>query len=492
VTELDRIAATGMKALFGRQALVQLFTFAGGVVLARTLGPAQFGLFFIAAFLANAVATLGDFGLGPSLIQRREDLQQRDLQAAFTLQLAATSLVFVIVALGAPLLVRLYPHAPAATVWLVRALAFNFFLTTWRSVGFLQLERDLRYRRVALIETVEALLFQGIAVVLALAGAGAWSFVAATLASGVTGTALSYVSARWRFALVVDRERYRELLRFGIPYQAQMVLNSLGGWASMFLMGGLFGARGVGLISWASANGRKPSVFIDNVSRVAFPHLSRQQDDPAAVERTITGYLGALLCVSGLWTLILGLSAWGVVPLVYTSKWSAAIPALVVFAVALLFDTTCVLFVVTLNSQGSPMIVARATMVRSVVMAGLAVGFGLWFGFVGFAVAHLVSSVATTFVLGRRIRGIHRVMAAQRWLLWPAIATAAAGAGVLAFPLADPARSLVAACVVSTVYGLVVRRTMPQAMAAGLRALVPVRRRGPAIERVQTVPEPSP
>ena len=122
-------AKQGIKLLLGRQVAVQILTFAGGVVLARILGPAQFGLYIISLFLVNTFALLGDFGLASSFLQRKNDLTDRDLQVGFTLQQILTSVIVLALLISAPWLVHLYPKAPPETVWLVRVLAFNLYLT---------------------------------------------------------------------------------------------------------------------------------------------------------------------------------------------------------------------------------------------------------------------------------------------------------------------------------------------------------------------------
>src|SRR5205085_11764105 len=117
-------ARRGIKLLLVRQIFLQIFTFAGGVILARVLGPAQFGLFAIASFWVGILALVGDFGLAPSFIQRRAELTERDLQVGFTLQQMMSTVVVLALLLGAPWVAALYPKAPHETEWLVRALAF--------------------------------------------------------------------------------------------------------------------------------------------------------------------------------------------------------------------------------------------------------------------------------------------------------------------------------------------------------------------------------
>src|SRR5438552_3939514 len=105
-------AKRGITLLMARQVVLQVLTFIGGVVLARTLDPLQFGLYAIATFLVSTCSLLGDFGLAPSIIQRKTDLSQEDLQVGFTLQQAITTTVVLALFFAAPWLVSLYPKAP--------------------------------------------------------------------------------------------------------------------------------------------------------------------------------------------------------------------------------------------------------------------------------------------------------------------------------------------------------------------------------------------
>jgi O-antigen/teichoic acid export membrane protein len=152
VNDVHNKARRGIRLLMIRQVALQMLTMVGGIVLARTLAPAMFGLFTIATFLVTAFALFADFGLAPSLIQRKNELAELDIQVAFTLQQALTTTIVIILLITAPWLVHLYHKAPPDTVWLVRSLAFSLFLTSWRTMSALQLERKLRYDRLALIE----------------------------------------------------------------------------------------------------------------------------------------------------------------------------------------------------------------------------------------------------------------------------------------------------------------------------------------------------
>ena len=426
-------ARRGIQLLMGRQVILQIVTFAGGILLARALGPAQFGLYAIATYLVQIVAQFGDFGLAPSFIQRKRELSERDLQVGFTLQQAITTLIVLVLLAAAPWLAHWYPKAPPETVWLVRALAFDLFLTSWRTMSALQLERQLRYDRLALIEVIEVLTYQGLAVGLALTGHGVWSFVWATLARGTLGTLLIYIAAPWRIRLAFDSAAAREILRFGIPFQAQALTNQLGAWVTPLLVGSLIGPGAVGMLTWASSNGKKPLVLVDSVMRVAFAHFARIQNDPDAIERILIRYLTGMLLVSGLWFEILLVAGLPLVQWIYTAKWVAAVPALILSGAALLLDVVSMVTCVTLNAVGKVNKTTQIVLTRALIHVAFSVPLVLLIGFNGVPIAYLFN-LGLTLPLMLRSLGAgmsRRVFAALVWLLIPICAAALLGSALI-------------------------------------------------------------
>lgn len=463
MSELNALAARGVKHLLVRQAALQVLTFAAGIVLARTLSPAEFGLFFIATFLVFAFALAADFGLAASLVQRREELTDRDLQVAFTLQQVLIGAAVVALWLAAPRLTGIYPDAPPETIWLVRALAAGLYLTAWRSISVLQLERRLRFGRVAWIEVAEALVYYGAAVGLAVSGHGVWSFVWATIARGVVGTALAFAAAPWPVRLAVDRKIAPGLLRFGIPFQLQAVSNQLGSWIIPVLVGLLAGPAAVGLLGWASANARKPLLLVDSAMRVAFPHLSRLQDDARELERVLGRYLAYLLVPSGLWLAVIGVAGPSLVPLIYTEKWSPAVPALILYAAALVADVFSWVAAIGLNARGRVGYVTRVTLIRGVVFIGASVPLVLAVGYNGVPMAYLLTGLAGIPFYARGYgRGwLRRTTAGLAWIAAPTAAGAAAGLLVLAAPLDGAAQPILSCLAVVSAFALAAWRLCP-------------------------------
>ena len=433
----NRQAKRGIKLLAARQVVLQILTFAGGVVLARTLDPSVFGLYVIASFLVSLFAMVGDFGLAPSLIQRTEALTDLDLQVGFTLQQVLTVVIVLALWVSAPLLAGFYPGAPPETAWLVRALSLNLFLASWQTMSKLQLERDLKYDRLSVVEVVGVLIYQGLAVGLALAGFGVWSFIWATLASGLVGAALMYAVAPWRVRFAYDRKIARDLIRYGVPFQSQGILNAVGGWVTPVVIGRWIGADAVGLLTWASSNGRKPLILVDSTMRVAFPHFARVQHDAAEVNRLLVRYLTYLALPAGLWFAAIATAAYPIVEAIYTAKWVPAVPALILFAAAMAADLTSWTLCIACNALGRVKLTMRVLGVRSAVNILLGVGLVLALrrplgsaSFVGVAAGYFLS--ATLAIPWLAVSGFGRqtcreVGGALAWVALPVIAACAAG-----------------------------------------------------------------
>ncbi len=442
---VNALARRGIKLLLGRQFFIQIFTFVGGVILARVLNPAEFGVFAVVTFIVSVLGLLGDFGLASSFIQRKTEFSERELQVAFTLQQIFTTTVFVVLFFLSPWIVSLYPNMSQDMVWLIRACALSLYLTAWRSMSALQLERKLSYDRLAWVEILEIVSYQLFAVTLACLGYGVWSFITALLVRGALGSIVLYVLAPWPIRLCFDWPIAKEILRFGLPFQFTAIVNGASNWITPTLVMSLIGNQAVGFLGWASANGRKPLLLVDNFTRVSFPHFSRIQDDPVEVERLLVRYLSYLLAISGFWFIMLAVAGSSLVELIYTKKWLPAVPALILYGVALGLDVTSSIVSTVLISSGKIILTAKSTTLRTVCNISISVWLVLWIGFMGIPIAYIASILIAMPVLflGLGKGSFRRIMAQLAWILIPLF-----GSGIVGFSLLILKLPLLLMCIV--------------------------------------------
>ena len=63
--------------------------------------------------------------------------------------------LMVVVCLGAPYILRIWPDLPPNCVWLLRALSLDLVLTAARVVPTMLMERHLQYGRLSLLEVFD-------------------------------------------------------------------------------------------------------------------------------------------------------------------------------------------------------------------------------------------------------------------------------------------------------------------------------------------------
>jgi len=435
--DVNKRAKSGIRVLLMRQGVLQIFTFAGGIVLARILDPADFGLFGITSFLVNILALFADFGMSPALIQRRREISDFDLQVGFTMKQILVSFIVICLWLIAPWLASFYPTAEKELVWLVRAMAFILYLNTWRSISAIQLERTLRFEKLAIVEIVEGLSYQIIAVGMAVFGFGVWSLIWAVLARGILGTILVFVIAPWRVRLVFDRKIAFELLRFGVPFQLHRIIGNIRTWVTPTLVASLIGPQAVGFLMWASSNGRKPLTVVQNVVRVSLPHFSRIQDKPDDIMRILAQYVMYFLVLCGAWFALLSTTGRELVEVVYTAKWLPAVHALVLYAILLNLNAVSWIIKTALTGTGRVKYVMYVTMLTTLVSVVLSIGLVLSIGFIGVPIAEVVSMILAVPILaaGFGTSAALKIFRPSIWIVAPVVASFVIGSLWLLIPM---------------------------------------------------------
>jgi PST family polysaccharide transporter len=390
--------------VLSRQILVAVLTFGSGIVLARRLEPSDFGMFAIAVFVVVFVGMLTDLGLHSALVQRSANIADRDLRTAFTLQQVAVTVAMVVVWPAAAWLTSIYPKASPELVGLVRLMSLDLYLQSWCRPGEALIERNLRYERLVPIDVAASCTYCLVAIALALAGHGVWSFGFAFVGSSLTRLVLIHRAAPWSIRLGFDRAAAGDLLRAGMPLQFGRVVTQAQYWITPTLVAGTLGPAAAGLLQWAAGNGRKPLDVLEDVARVSLPHFSRLQHDEDEVERTLSRYVTGFVLVCGLWLSVLAVAGHDLVVLIYTERWLPAVPAMVLFAAVGLLVSVRVVVTTALAGLGRTMLIARASVAAAVATIVASVGLVVMFGFLGVPLGQLLGAAAALPLLAAGLR----------------------------------------------------------------------------------------
>ena len=217
-------------------------------ILARLLLPEDFGLVNMAMIAVGFLSVINDVGLTSALIQRLE-VDDEQLTAAFWLACGAS-----LVATAAGALVA-WPFGlanhEARVVPLVMVLLAILPVGALGVVADALLQRELDFKRIALVELSASLVAALLGVVLALAGAGVWSLVAQYLAVAVVTTGGKLIAVGWVPRGKFSARAARSLFGFSASVVGGGLVNYATRNADNMLIGGVLGVKALGYYSMA-------------------------------------------------------------------------------------------------------------------------------------------------------------------------------------------------------------------------------------------------
>ncbi len=276
-----------------------LLQFATLALLARLLEPAIFGAMAILLVVQGIATLFAQMGLSSALIQRSE-LTESAFNSLYWLNVTLGITVTLILFLVGPIVSAVFGIPELRTT--TSAIGVTFFISCW-SIQFQALaQKQLRFRRIALINLAALLATAIVSVLLAWRGFGLWSLVCGVIAASIVrslGFLVSGIRDNGVPALHFNWSEARELVIFGAHRFGAMLVNAVNSHIDQLLVGGMLGAQALGFYSMATRIVLQPTDLMNPiVTRVAFPWLSRLQDDNEKLKNKYLEIVGLVIAAN--------------------------------------------------------------------------------------------------------------------------------------------------------------------------------------------------
>lgn len=477
---LTDTVVTGLKWSVSSRLIRDATRFALGVLLARLLTPAEWGVAGMALVVVALMAMLTDLGLPAALVQRVR-ISETDRSTLFWASLAIGVAATALSIAASGLVADFFGEPQVKALFAVASLTFAVY--SLEKVPGMLLTRELAFRALELRQISATIAGAIVAFALAVAGAGAWAIVANAVATAVVSCSLLWVLTSWRPRFTFSWSSFRGMTSFGGGLLASQLATYFQLNADKLLAGRYLGAAPLGNYQFAYQLMFMPIGSISYpLQGVLFPVLSSIQEDH---ERMSNAWLrGKRLAVAimapGFLTMLV--VAPDFIPAVFGPKWSDAIPMLQLLCVAGVAYSLATLnwsLLMVRNKMGT---LFRLTLLVSAIVV-CSVAIGLRWGIVGvaaaLAIAHWALVVPEMWITTRATSvGFAAAMRATCSPL-PAVALAAAVAFLVRVGLVDvgvpaAARIVVTGTVLVVVYCAFVYATsapLRSEMRAGARRL---------------------
>lgn len=330
--DLGRTAVRGAAVTLAGQAAKILIQILSVVVLARLLTPESFGLIAMVTAVTGLAAVFMDFGLSAAAIQAPV-LSRRQQSNLFWINTGLGALLTVTAAALAPVLASFYRRPELIPI--TYALAWTFLINGMATQYRADLSRRMMFRRLALADVAASLVALGVAIALAVRGAGVWTLVAQMLTQVVVMLAVVVVSAAWLPRGYDRHASVSKFLSFGWRLAGSQVVNYVGNNIDSVVLGLRVGPTNLGLYNRSYQLIMTPLGQIRGpLNTVAVPVLSKLQDQDERFGDFVTKGQIALgyTIVAGL-AFVAG-SSHTLVAILLGPRWEAAGDVLALLAVA--------------------------------------------------------------------------------------------------------------------------------------------------------------
>lgn len=306
-------------------------------VLAHLLSPKDFGLMGMVLVIVSIGSSLADAGISQAIIWK-QDATAEQLSTLYWLNIMAGFAVFGITIAVAPL-VSVFFGEPRLTGLIIWA-SFIFPVSAIGQQFQMLLQKDLRFRKLAVVEIISTALGCAVAITAAFLDQGVLSLVWGQLTIS-TCAALLYASVgwrEWRPQFVFKPRNLHGVISFGLYQMGWRVGYAFAANVDYIVVGRFLGPRLLGIYMLAWQIMVAPMAKLNPaLTRVAFPVFARKQADDGALSR---GYveLSKMVAVLTLPIIVLAAATAPVfVPVVFGSKWIAAVPIIQIFVLLGLF-----------------------------------------------------------------------------------------------------------------------------------------------------------
>ena len=304
-------------------------------ILARVLGPEEYGTIAMVTVFTTIMQVFVDSGLGNALIQKK-DADNLDFSTVFYFNVVVCVLMYSIMFFAAPLISDFYENPELTPI--VRVQSLMLIISGVRNVQQAYVSRHMLFKRFFLVTLGGTLGAAVVGIVMAYLGFGVWSLVAQYLFNLAASTALLWITVKWRPTKAFSFERLKALFTYGWKILISKLLDTLYNEARQLIIGKVYTESDLAFYN----EGKKlPHLAVTDINSsidsVLLPTMSNVQDDKSRVcamtrrSIKISTYimmpvmLGLAVCAEPLITLML------------TEKWLPCVPYLRVFCITYAF-----------------------------------------------------------------------------------------------------------------------------------------------------------
>lgn len=405
----------------------QIVSFIIGVILARILSPAEFGLIGMAMVFISLSEIFTNMGLSAALVQRL-DPSEEHYSSSFYLNLAAALFLTVLFIVTAPLIAGFFKTKEITSI--IRVLSLSLLISGFSVVQEARLRKFMKFNILAKARLVSSVISGITGIAMAFTGFGVWSLVAQTLLGRTITTVYYWLASGWKPKILYRFRAIKELWSYGLNMFVSGLIDRAYSQIDSIVIARIFSPTDLGLYSRAKSLNRFIIQYSsESIGSVTFPAMAAIQDNR---QRMIELGLKAETLIAFFSFGLLGLLYVTAGPLILTlfgPKWEASISIYKLLCLSGFAYPVSAATLSMLRASGDSRSFLRVEIWKKIVgLAGLSIGF--LYGLKGFLISLIftgtIAVLMNMYVTGKSV-GISVMHQVRTIIVYLFIAVISAG-----------------------------------------------------------------
>lgn len=295
------------------------FEIAVGIILARLLVPADFGLVAIISVIISFSLIFVNSGFSQSLV-RDPEVKDIDYSTIFLFNLVIGLICYSLLFLFAPLIAGFYNNSEL--VVLIRVLGVSIIIGSLTLVQRVRLTRSIDFKELSIIGIVSSITSGCISIVLAFNGFGIWSLIAKAMFKELIQTLLFWLRGEWRPSFNFSKIIFKKHFFYGSNFLYSAIIGQVYNNILAITIGKMFSLQTLGYYNRSQLFSNTISENIGGVmTEISFPALAKVQNDKDKFVQGVRLLLKQAFYIIGLLTIIVFFTAKTFIPLLLGEQW---------------------------------------------------------------------------------------------------------------------------------------------------------------------------
>lgn len=365
-----------------------------GIILARQLDQADYGLIGMLTVFSWIATSLQDSGFVTALTNKR-DATHHDYNSVFWFNITISLLLYTLLFFCAPL-IAVFFNEPILTS-LSRYYFLSFFIASFSIVPRAILFRQIRQRELAIITIVALILSGVVGILMAYNGMAFWGLATQTITYNLTVSILSWVLSGWRPSISTSPSTsffspIREMFTFSSKMLITNIFIHINNNIFSLVLGKMYTKVEVGTYTQANKwNTMGASTITGMVQGVAQPTFVAVGDNPERLRRAFSKMLRFTCFISFPVMFGLSLVAPEFISVLITDKWLPSAHLMQILCIGGAFLPIATLYSNLIISRGKSdvymwNVIAQGCAILGSILMVYALGEGL-----GVALSHVLT-----------------------------------------------------------------------------------------------------